>query len=85
MMIQHTWQELYHAALLELRPEELRRRIDAAEGAVLERLAELRRSDSGSEDERRALDDALWGLRVIVQTECKPRPPVSSMLQESAS
>jgi hypothetical protein len=69
------WQELYHAALLELRPDELRRRIDEAEKAIQQRIVELSRNDSSSE-ERRAIDDALRGLRALASTECKP--PVSA-------
>jgi hypothetical protein len=70
------WQELYHAALLELRPDELRRRIDEAEKAIQQRIVELSRNDSSSEEERRAMDDALRGLRVLASTECKT--PVST-------
>jgi len=66
------WQELYQAALLELRPDELRRRIDEAEKAIQQRIVELSRNDSSSEEERRAMDDALRGLRVLASTECKP-------------
>jgi hypothetical protein len=66
------WQELYHAALLELRPDELRRRIDEAEKAIQQRMAELSRNDSRSDEERRAIDDALRGLHVLASTECKP-------------
>jgi hypothetical protein len=67
------WQELYQAALLELRPDELRRRIDDAEKAIQQRIVELSRNDSSSEEERRAMDDALRGLRVLASAECKPR------------
>src|SRR5260370_18633883 len=35
------WQELYQAALLELRPDELRRRIDEAEKAIQQRIVDL--------------------------------------------
>jgi hypothetical protein len=66
------WQELYQAALLELRPDDLRRRIDEAEKAIQQRIVELSRNDSTSEEERRAIDDALRGLRVLASTECKP-------------
>lgn len=65
------WRELYQAAMLELRPEELQQRIDEAERAILQRFAELRLDDSGSAEESRALDDALRGLRVLASTECK--------------
>ncbi len=44
------WQELYQAALLELRPDELRRRIDEAEKAIQQRIVELSRNDSSSEE-----------------------------------
>jgi hypothetical protein len=66
------WQVLYQAAMLELRPEELRRRIDDAEKAIQQRIVELTQNDSSSEEERRAIDDALRGLRALASTECKP-------------
>jgi hypothetical protein len=73
-----TWQELYQAALLELRPEEMRSRINFAEEAIQQRIAELRQSEcSNSNDERGALEDGLRGLRILLQTECKPLPSVS--------
>jgi len=65
------WQELYKAAMLELRPDELRRRIDDAEKAIRQRIVELTRNDSSSEEERRAIEDALRGLRALASTECK--------------
>jgi hypothetical protein len=69
------WQELYQAAMLELRPDELRRRIDDAEKAIHQRIVELTQNDASSEGERRAIDDALRGLRALASTECKPRFP----------
>ena len=66
------WPELYQAAMLELRPEELPRRIDAAEKAIQQRIVELSRNDSSSEEERQAIEDALRGLRALASTECKP-------------
>ncbi|HKB99660.1 MAG TPA: hypothetical protein VKD23_12830 [Terriglobales bacterium] len=65
------WQDLYRAALLELRPDELRRRIDDAEKAIQQRIVELGRDESSSDEERRAIDDALRGLRVLASLECK--------------
>jgi hypothetical protein len=80
------WQELYHAALLELRPEELRQRIDNAERAIQQRVAELRRNDSTSAGELQALDDALRGLKVLVSTECKPeRSTCRGLAREEAT
>ena len=72
MTMNGTWQEQYQAALLELRPEELPQRIDNAQKAIQQRIAELRRNDSGFGEESQALDDALRGLRVLASTECKP-------------
>jgi hypothetical protein len=77
-----TWQELYRAALIELRPEELRARIDAAEIAIQQRASKLRQNDSNPEEEARALDDALRGLRVLVSTECRPPRPTPSVLAQ---
>jgi hypothetical protein len=77
------WQELYQAALLELRPDELRRRIDEAEKAIQQRIIELSRNDSSSEEERRAMDDALRGLRVLASTECKPPLSTNSGLAQN--
>lgn len=68
------WQEMYRAALLELRPEELQRRIGNAERAIQQRIAELKRNDSSSADESQALDDALRALRILADTECKTAP-----------
>ncbi len=71
------WEDLYRAALVEACPELLRHRIDEAARAIQQRIADLRQDDCSSEEERRALQDALRGLRVIVKTECKPESPHS--------
>lgn len=85
MTTNETWQDLYRAALLELCPEELRRRIDLAEEAVQRRIVELRQSDSDCADERHALDDALRGLRILVNTECTPLEPPSGLAQNGTA
>jgi hypothetical protein len=71
MDMEHQWRELYQAALLELRPEELWQRIGEAEEAVLQRIEELRCSDSSFEAESQALADAQRMLRFMANTECK--------------
>ena len=74
MTMSTAWRELYRAALLELRPEELRPRIDEAEKAIQERIVELR------------LEDALRGLRVLAATECQAsRAPVSGAAPRQAA
>ena len=81
-----SWRELYQAAVLELRPEELRQRINEAETAIQQRIVELRRDDSAAWEEFQALDDALRMLRVLVSTECKsPRPPNSGSTRDRAA
>jgi hypothetical protein len=70
MTLNFAWQELYRIALIELRPEELPRRIAEAEKAILQRIAELRSDDCSSTEEFRALDDALLGLRALAMSEC---------------
>jgi hypothetical protein len=85
MTMSTAWQELYRAALLELRPEELQRRIDDAEKAIQQRIAELRSNECGSGEERQALDDALRGLRVLASTECKALcSPLSGLARRDA-
>jgi hypothetical protein len=64
------WQQLYQAALLEVRPEQLRQSMATAEKAMEQRLEELKPSDPGSSDEQRAIADALRRLRVLADSEC---------------
>jgi hypothetical protein len=71
MAMNPSWQELYKAALLEVEPEQLRRRIHAAEKAIQQRSAELRQAGSHANEEQVALADALRALRVLVQNECE--------------
>jgi hypothetical protein len=82
MNTQVGWRELYRAALLELRSEELRARIDDAERAIRQRVVDLRHAHSSSEEESRALDDALRGLQVLASTECKSAPSTLSGLAQ---
>jgi hypothetical protein len=56
------WQELYKAAILELDPEQLQARVEAAEGAIATRASLGAQISRG---ERRAMDDALSALRML--------------------
>jgi hypothetical protein len=82
-MTHQDWQELYKAAMLELRPEELGQRIEAAESAIQQRLQELSATAAVAGGEHHALADALRGLRTLAKTECKPTavPPIQAMVQ----
>jgi hypothetical protein len=60
------WQLEYVAALLELDPEKLAQRVEAAETAIFKRLQTISRG-SESKAERQAIEDAIASLRVIKQ------------------
>jgi hypothetical protein len=72
-MMYPAWQEMYKAALVELRPEELRLRIDTAEVAMHQRLRELEQIGAGQSKELQAIADALRNLCTLARLECKPR------------
>ena len=70
------WREKYTEAMLELNPEELPARIAAAEKAIQQRIEELEGSNlegsnEDTEEELWALNDAVRGLRVLAQAECR--------------
>jgi len=87
MSIKFAWQEQYQAAMLELCPEELRRRIDDAEKAIHRRIAALQCDDAGFGEESRALQDALRSLRILANSECAPPvpTPITSTSDKAAS
>jgi hypothetical protein len=58
------WQADYQAALVELDPETLPKRVEAAEIAIFKRLQDLALS-SNNLAERQAIEDALASLRVL--------------------
>jgi hypothetical protein len=62
------WQEYYQAALLELDPEKLPQRVEAAETTIFKRLQDLAYSSNGHA-ERQAIEDALASLRVLKKEE----------------
>jgi len=75
MTTNFAWQDLYRAALLELDPETLRRRIREAEVVIQRRSAELDRNDSSCQEELLAINDAVRGLRVLSTAECPTEQP----------
>jgi hypothetical protein len=54
----------YQAALLELDPEKLPQRVEAAETAIFKRLQTISQG-SDSKAERQVIEDALANLRVL--------------------
>jgi CheY-like chemotaxis protein len=59
------WQELYRAAMLEIDPIKLKRRVEVALLAVHRRMRDLEETPSKVNGESVALNDALNGLRVL--------------------
>jgi PAS domain-containing protein len=59
------WQELYRAAMLEIDPIRLKRRVEVALLAVHRRMRELEETPSKVNGESVSLNDALNGLRVL--------------------
>ena len=70
-MTNRLWRAKYTEAMLELNPEELPARIAAAEKAIQQRIEELEGSNEDTEEELWALNDAVRGLRVLAQAECR--------------
>lgn len=64
------WRELYKAAILELDPALLNKRIEAAHAAIQWRTAELE-NDGNSGEEHRDMVDALNNLRAIQKVESR--------------
>lgn len=65
-----SWQELFHAAMLELDRTRLPGRIEEARAMIRIRIEELRRNAANARHpEEHTLDDALRSLRVLERTE----------------
>ena len=82
MMTIPAWQHLYREALLELRPEFLRGRIDAAKKAIERRMEEINDANHSAE-ERQVLADALRGLRVLAESECRFVDPAQLVVRRN--
>jgi hypothetical protein len=67
-----TWRELCKAALAELNPIEIRRKIDLACAAILQRIDALAGSrDPSAIEENREILDSLNKLRKVQRPECQ--------------
>ena len=72
MAVRFQWQRLYQAALLELEPTELSKKMKLAHAAMQERGKELMKSgDARNFEEQRAITDALRNLAVLERLELK--------------
>ncbi|MGC1450301.1 MAG: hypothetical protein WA830_09715 [Candidatus Sulfotelmatobacter sp.] len=58
------WRVLYRAAVFETDSSEMAKRLSAAEEAIAEHMRELfRATGADAEQEREAMDDAMYALR----------------------
>jgi hypothetical protein len=64
-MLEPTWQDLYKAALLELDPQKLNERVEAARRAVHQRLNTEDETITNKEHDK--LDDALRMLYLLTK------------------
>jgi len=65
MRVDYVWQGSYQAAILETNDNKLPNRLQAAKGAIDNRLHDLQRDHGGTPEERQAITDALGGLNVL--------------------
>ena len=63
--VRYSWQESYHAALLETDWTEMVELVQASESEIHKRRMELSTDHNGTQEEREAVVNALNGLRVL--------------------
>ena len=61
------WYRLYASAVLELKPQRMHKRLDAAEAAIQGRLLDLQ-YDSDHHEERQLMEDAKRTLGILRRT-----------------
>ena len=61
----YSWQDSYHAALLETDWTKMVELVQAAESELHKRRLELSKDQNGTQEEREAVVNALNGLRVL--------------------
>jgi hypothetical protein len=67
------WQKLYQNALLETDQSEVTARIAEAERAILRRTRELYDSSADNIEEDQALDDALYTLQALHNSQAREK------------
>ncbi|MGA7635016.1 MAG: hypothetical protein WCB11_29980 [Terriglobales bacterium] len=67
------WQQSYQAALFETDERELPARIAEAERAIAQRAQELFNSNTDSIEEDEALEDALYGLQALQNSQAREK------------
>jgi hypothetical protein len=61
----YTWQDKYEAAILETNDGQLKARMAEAQTAINARIREIQSDHGGTQEERQALIDAIYGLRTL--------------------
>jgi len=72
------WQRFYEAAILETNHRQLPHFVNSAQAAIDARMQQINSNIQNSEGERRAIEDALAGLRIL-------RDEVARLQDETAS
>lgn len=65
MNVDYEWQRPYVAAVLETDRSKLSQRIAEAHAAIKARMSELSRDHMGTPEERKAINSALYGLKIL--------------------
>jgi hypothetical protein len=75
MMKAVDWRELYQAAMLELDPDELQKKVSLAGHGMRDRLAEMSQNSRDARwiEEQRAISDAKLNLATLERWELTPR------------
>jgi hypothetical protein len=74
------WRALYKAALSEIGKSELPERIAEAEKAVVLRARELFQAADDNDEEKEALEDAMYALRALGSNSQMRQGPLQSLL-----
>jgi hypothetical protein len=65
MHVDYEWQRAYVAAVLETDRSKLSQHIAEAHAAIKARVGELSGDHTGTPEERKAIDSALGGLKIL--------------------
>ena len=79
------WRDLYMAAIFEDDKEKILSRVAKAEEAVAARAAELFETDGTQIRERKAVENAIYFLRLLRKIEGCPAPSCEQSLQFNPS
>src|SRR5690242_5540519 len=79
------WRDLYMAAIFEDDKEKILTRVAKAEEAVAARASELFDADGSQVRERKAVENAIYFLKLLRKIEGSPAPSCEPMLPFTSS